>query len=75
MSAEGVATGEYWQDLEKPEMVFYKYLVAHGFDDTCIQILQSEKITSLSEIRVLSNEDLKGIGLKLGEIAKLKSLQ
>jgi hypothetical protein len=39
MSAEGVASGKYWQDIEKPEMVFYKYLVAHGFDDTCIQIL------------------------------------
>ncbi len=47
----------------------------NGINDVTIQILRSEEIKELSEISMLSDETLKSLGIKLGEIVRLRKIK
>ncbi|KAK3107676.1 hypothetical protein FSP39_019673 [Pinctada imbricata] len=53
---------------------FKQYLSTYGLNDATIDKLLSEDIEDLSTLKLLSQEDIDGLGLKTGQKAKLRNI-
>jgi hypothetical protein len=52
----------------------YDLLLKYGISDTTVQILKSEEIRNMSELKQLKDEVMKKFRVKLGEIIRLRKI-
>ncbi len=59
---------------EKREKDFYQILSQNEVGDITIQILKYEEIKSFKELNYFKDEDLKALGIKLRDIARIRQI-